>query len=1010
MNDSFYKSIIKESPMGYAYHKIICDEEGNPCDYEFLEVNDAFEEYTGMKANNIISKKVTDLIPGIQKSEFDWIGVYGNIALNGGEAELDRFSEPLNKYYRVKVFSPEKYYFITLFYDIIEENIAKQKEINFKKLFDNMQSGAAIYRVINDGKFGKDYIIKDFNKESLRIEGKSRKEVIGKSLLNLRPNIDEFGLIDDFREVWKTGMSKKMPAKLYTDGKFSNWYENSIFKLSSNEIVAIYNDVTQIMQTQEKLKESRNKFEQYITKAPFGIFIADENGKYLEVNEEACSLTGFTKEELLNMDIRKITDSKDHEKALQSFQIVKDKGFNETDLHYITKENEVREWNNRVVKLNEKRYLYFSVDVTDKKNAENKLVESEKRYRNIYDQAAIGIFNTDLLGNIKNANRKFCDILGYSLEEIETLSDSDITHPDEIKQSKKRFKSLLDGKVDSVYTEKRYVKKDGEFVDVILSASVIKDTQGNASSTIATIQDMTAQKNAERELRQSEEEQRMLLDNLQAGVIIHSEDSSITFCNPVAEKLLGLSLKQMQGKTASDPYWKFVSEDGKAMSVEQYPVSRILSSKKAISTFVCGVEGTKINERNWLIVNGYPVFNENKQILRVVISFIDITKSKRNEEAILVSEIKHKAMIANISDVIGILDKNGVIQYNSPNIKKWFGWEPNELLGIHALEIAHPEDVDYVQTELVQLLKQPGESKTIEYRSKCKDGSYKYVHLSAINLLNDNNINGILLNYYDITEQKRLEEEKRQRDAQQVQQQRLESIGTLAGGVAHEINNPINGIMNYGQLILDSSETAGENAEYAKEIIFESERIATIVKNLLQFSRNDKQEHSYASIENIIEHTLSLVKAVIRHDQIDLQIDIQKDLPELKCRSQQIQQVIMNLLTNARDTLNEKYKGYHENKIVKLTCEQFSRQNRKWIRITVEDHGKGVPKPVQKRLFEPFFTTKERDKGTGLGLPISYGIVKEHHGELTFESKEGSFTRFYLELPCDNGWEIGDKE
>ena len=121
MNDTFYKSIIEDSPMGYAYHKIICDEKGKPCDYEFLEVNSAFKEYTGLKADEVIGKKVTDVIPGIEKDEFDWIGVYGDLALNGGKGEFDQFSEPFNKHYRVKVYSPQKSYFITLFSDITRE-------------------------------------------------------------------------------------------------------------------------------------------------------------------------------------------------------------------------------------------------------------------------------------------------------------------------------------------------------------------------------------------------------------------------------------------------------------------------------------------------------------------------------------------------------------------------------------------------------------------------------------------------------------------------------------------------------------------------------------------------------------------------------------------------------------------------------------------------------------------------------------------------------------------------
>ena len=271
----------------------------------------------------------------------------------------------------------------------------------------------------------------------------------------------------------------------------------------------------------------------------------------------------------------------------------------------------------------------------------------------------------------------------------------------------------------------------------------------------------------------------------------------------------------------------------------------------------------------------------------------------------------------------------------------------------------------------------------------CKDESYKHVQ------------------FQDITDRIQLEEEKRVMNNHLNQQHRLESIGTLASGIAHEINNPINGIMNYGQLILDTSDEESENNEYAKEIINESNRIATIVKNLLQFSRNDKQEHSYANIKNIIENTLSLIKTVMKHDQIDLQIDIPEDLPELKCRNQRIQQVIMNLMTNARDALNEKYQGYHEDKIIKLNCKQFNKENCKWLRITVEDHGNGIPEAIKEKIFEPFFTSKGRDKGTGLGLSISHGIIKDHLGELTFETKEGKYTKFYMDLPIDNGWEIG---
>jgi PAS domain S-box-containing protein len=281
----------------------------------------------------------------------------------------------------------------------------------------------------------------------------------------------------------------------------------------------------------------------------------------------------------------------------------------------------------------------------------------------------------------------------------------------------------------------------------------------------------------------------------------------------------------------------------------------------------------------------------------------------------------------------------------------------------------------------------------------------------------------------ELTERKRLEAERLRLEVQLRQQQKLEAIGTLASGVAHEINNPITGIMNYAQLITDTTAPESETAGYASEIIAETERVAAIVKNLLQFARQEKQAHSPARVEDIIGQTLSLLQAVLRRDQITLAVDVPTDLPALKCRSQQLQQVLMNLLTNARDALNERYPGYHEDKMVRVTARELderaerrapsaegaspgtgegqspiaNRQSqmaeRRWIRITVEDHGGGIPAEIQDRIFDPFFTTKPKEKGTGLGLSVSHGIVKDHQGVLHFETEPGQGTRFHLDLP-----------
>jgi signal transduction histidine kinase len=306
-----------------------------------------------------------------------------------------------------------------------------------------------------------------------------------------------------------------------------------------------------------------------------------------------------------------------------------------------------------------------------------------------------------------------------------------------------------------------------------------------------------------------------------------------------------------------------------------------------------------------------------------------------------------------------------------------------------------------------------------------------------------------------LEDQKRAEEALRASEAQLRQQQKLEAIGTLASGVAHEINNPITGIMNYAQLIADTAAPESRAAEYAGEIVHETERVATIVRNLLQFARQEKQAHSPARIADLVEQTLSLFRAVLRRDQITHTVDVPPDLPLLKCRSQQLQQVLMNLLTNARDALNAKYPGYHPDKTIRITAREVSDicdlqlpicdvkapelgppiANRKsqiandpeapvpesqianpksqmatrWLRLTVADQGIGIPPEIQGRIFDPFFTTKPRDQGTGLGLSISHGIVKDHRGVLHFETELGIGTQFHLDLPADNGWTVEEE-
>jgi PAS domain S-box-containing protein len=253
----------------------------------------------------------------------------------------------------------------------------------------------------------------------------------------------------------------------------------------------------------------------------------------------------------------------------------------------------------------------------------------------------------------------------------------------------------------------------------------------------------------------------------------------------------------------------------------------------------------------------------------------------------------------------------------------------------------------------------------------------------------------------DLTEVRKLERENREAETRIQHLQRLESIGSLASGVAHEINNPLNVIMNYGQLVLDDEETSAATREYAAHILDEGERVATIVRSLMSFSNQGQQTLAPVRAAAIVADVLSLVRAAFLKDGILIETRVPQDAPAVHGRGQQLQQVLMNLLANARDALNERYPGSSDDKRITIEVSHIEVGGVPWARFLVEDRGGGISPNVTPRIFDPFFSTRPKHRHAGIGLAIGHAIVKDHGGRLWFETKPGIGTRFYLDLKVD---------
>jgi len=396
-----------------------------------------------------------------------------------------------------------------------------------------------------------------------------------------------------------------------------------------------------------------------------------------------------------------------------------------------------------------------------------------------------------------------------------------------------------------------------------------------------------------------------------------------------------------------------------------------------------------------------PIHKSGNRLLYSIIH--DVTLRKTAQRELEASENRFRTLVDNAPYAI-FIQSDGNFAYLNQTACHLFRIDSQErLIGSPVLDRIHPDFHQDVRDRIDALNEKIEMVPPVDEVFTDVFGNAFDVNVLAVPFEYEGK-HGALVFALDISKLKSFDRLMQELEVQLRQQQKLEAIGTLAGGVAHEINNPLNGIMNYAQLIYDQIQRDSDASEYAKEIIRETDRISDIVKSLLQFSRMEKQSHSYASMYDVVSRTTSLIKTIIKKDNIDLDIQLDENLPDFKCRSQQIQQVLMNLLTNARDALNERFPGVDPMKRIEVRCSLEVMDHRRWLMLSVKDYGCGIPEENLNRIFEPFYSTKPKDKGTGLGLSISYGIVKDHHGEIYVDSKVGE-TCFTVKLPVDNGWE-----
>jgi PAS domain S-box-containing protein len=504
-----------------------------------------------------------------------------------------------------------------------------------------------------------------------------------------------------------------------------------------------------------------------------------------------------------------------------------------------------------------------------------------------------------------------------------------------------------------------------------------------------------------RELQEREEDLRITLNSIGDAVISTDIQGKVTNMNPVAEALTGWKAEEALGAALSMVF-SIVNTHTRQPAPD--PVKKVLASGEIVGLANHTSLISKTGAHHQIADSAAPILDINGDIRGVVLVFRDVTDEYRVAEELIASEEKYRRIVEETGDLITRTDPNGRFTYVNHCTERIFGFPPEECLGKSAFAFVHPEDLEKTEKWFSDCINNQLWRSSFENR-QLNQITHEIFHLLwTCNFHYEDNghlqlVHGVA---HDITERKRIEEEKSKLEIQLLQAQKMESVGQLAGGVAHDFNNMLGVILGHTEMIMEQLDPSQPLYADLEEIHKAASRSTDITRQLLAFARRQTVAPKVIDLNDTIEGMLKMLRRLIGED-IDLAWFPGSGLWPIKMDPSQIDQILANLCVNARaaiagvgkltvetsnSTFNNEYCGEHSGFV-----------SGDYARITVTDNGCGMDKETLAHIFEPFFTTKGVGEGTGLGLATVYGAIRQNNGFVKVCSELGQGTTFTIYLP-----------
>ena len=743
-------------------------------------------------------------------------------------------------------------------------------------------------------------------------------------------------------------------------------------------------------EARQNLQEVTKRLEKIVEMGDDGIIVFDEDYKIEFANTIASELTGYSKEKLMGMDFRRLLNERDIGYLDQMYSEV---GADEskrvcTEMEVLT-ENGLKRDAEVCITIAEmergrvKTYAYLR-DITERKRMEREIREATKRFEKIAEMGDDGIIVFDEDSRIEFANQMASEIMGLPKDHI----------------LGREFFSLI-GKRDEEFLDEMVMRGEGmgEKVCTEMSLHTPQDqikaaevciaptrSEDGRIKTYAYIRDITERKKFEKELKESEEKYRNLFERVRHGLYISTKEGHFVDCNQAMWGLLGYPNQEefLKIDIARDLYVNlkdretFMTLVEKKGFVKDFEVEWKKKNGEKITVLLAS--SAKRDEKGTII--GYEGLN------------IDITDRKKMEKELKEANDFLMNLIESSVDGIIVTDMKGDILLFNKGAEDLLGYKSEEVVEkMNIRSIYQPG----VAKEVMDKLRSPdlggvGKLTSFPIFHRRKDGELIEGDLSASLIYDEkgNEIASVGI-FKDLRERLKMERELREIQQALLQSEKLAAMGRLTSQIAHELNNPIYGIMNTLELLKTEIPPESKRRKILELSLSEIQRLSEMLRNMLSFSKPEEEARKRINLNDLLEGILLMMERQMRESNVRVVLDLDSQIPEVMASTNQMRQVMLNMFKNAKEAMPNGGT---------LTVRTANEDQK--VSVHIQDSGVGIPEEIRNKIFEAFFTTKQKVKGVGLGLSVCYGIIKDHGGEIKVESEEGKGTTFVISLPIES--------